>query len=47
MSYINEEEIIDLTKPIIYDKSRCYLKSTLNVLGKEGMEIPSGYNGKD
>ncbi len=44
MPDINQEEFIDLSKPIIYDKPRCYLKSVLNVLKRDGIELEKGFD---
>lgn len=41
---IDEEKVIDLSKPIIYDNNRDYLKSSVNVLLKKGYEINHGFN---
>ncbi len=39
-----EEKIIDLSKPIVYDKQRDYLKSVVNVLLKNGYKLERGYD---
>ncbi|MCX7846245.1 MAG: hypothetical protein N2312_06495 [Dictyoglomaceae bacterium] len=44
MPDINGEEIIDLSKPIVYDKPRCYLRSVLNVLKRDGIELERGFD---
>lgn len=41
---IDEEKVIDLAKPMIYDNTRDYLKSSVNVLLKKGYEINHGFN---
>jgi len=44
MPDIGNEEIIDLAKPISYDKERDYFKSTLNVLMRHQVKISNGYD---
>lgn len=44
MPDIHQEEVIDLSKPIIYDKPRCYLKSVLKVLKRDGIELERGFD---
>jgi galactokinase len=39
-----EEKVIDLSKPIIYENKRDYLKSTLNILLKNGCRLEHGYD---
>lgn len=39
-----EEKLIDTSAPIIYDNKRDYLKSTVNILLKNGYEIRQGYD---
>jgi len=39
-----EEKTIDLKKPIIYDHKRDYLKSSVNLLLKEGYDLGSGFD---
>lgn len=42
--YVQEETIIDLSKPIVYENKRDYLKSTINTLIKHGYVFQHGYD---
>jgi len=39
-----EEKVIDISKPIVYDNNRDYLKSTVNLLIKSGYPIKHGFD---
>jgi Galactokinase len=43
-SKLYEEKVIDLSKPIIYENKRDYLKSSINLLLKSGYNIENGYD---
>lgn len=43
-SRLYEEKVIDLTKPIVYEHKRDYLKSAINILLKKGYPITHGYD---
>jgi galactokinase len=44
MPDINEREIIDLSKPIYYNKPRDYIRSVINVLKRQGFYLKHGYD---
>lgn len=44
MPDIGERDVIDITQPIIYRKQRDYMRSCLNVVLREGYELPCGYD---
>ena len=41
---IGQTEDMDLDRPILYDKKRDYLKSAVNVLRRQGVELHSGWD---
>jgi galactokinase len=41
---IGQTEDMDLDRPILYDKKRDYLKSAVNVLRRQGVELRSGWD---
>jgi galactokinase len=43
-SCMYEETVLDLTQPIQYSNNRDYIKSTVNLLLKEGIDLWPGYN---
>ncbi|MCS7253749.1 MAG: hypothetical protein NZ781_06975 [Armatimonadetes bacterium] len=44
MPDIGEVDVIDITHPIVYRRQRDYIRSCLNVVLKEGYELPCGYD---
>ncbi len=43
-SHLYEEKIINLNEPIIYDNKRDYLKSSVNILLKQGYDLNEGFD---